>query len=36
MIRAQEKRAAKEQKILDRYIKRYEKQKARRQKRKEK
>ena len=34
MIRAQEKRAAKEQKILDRYIKRYEKQKARRQQRK--
>jgi hypothetical protein len=36
MVRAQEKRAAKEQKILDRYIKRYEKQKARRQQRKEK
>ena len=35
MIRAQEKRAAKEQKILDRYVKRYEKQKARRE-RKEK
>jgi lipopolysaccharide export system protein LptA len=34
MIRAQEKRAAKEQKILDRYIKRYEKQKARKQQRK--
>ncbi len=35
MIRAQERRAAKEQKILDRYIKRYEKQKARKQQRKE-
>ena len=33
MLRAQEKRAAKEQKILDRYIKRYEKQKAKREKR---
>ena len=36
LLRAQEKRTAKEQKILDRYIKRYEKQKARRQQRKEK
>ena len=34
MLRAQEKRAAKEQKILDRYIKRYEKQKAKRRQRK--
>lgn len=31
LIRSQEKRAAKEQKILDRYIKRYEKQKARKE-----